>query len=197
MRFNEKHFLQRICILAGIGLLAVAGVMMLFWQWNIRTSQKQSQTYVDTLRTLIPEPQSAVLEARRDNTMPVLSLNGTDFIGILEMPLYDSALPVCGDWCEPSRYPHRFGGSIYEGSLQIGGTTQPGQYDFYREISVGDQIFFTDMEGNRYTLEVSDLRYEKHADQAALQRHNVPLTLFLKNIYGFEYLIVFCDVPDL
>lgn len=195
MRFHEKPFLTRICILAGICLLVSAGAMMLFWQWNIRASQKLSQAYVDTLRALIPEPQSAVLEERRDNTMAVLSLEGTDFVGILEMPLFDSALPVCGNWGDPSRYPHRLGGSIYDGSLQIGGTSQTGQYDFYREISVGDPVFFTDTEGNRYTLSVSNLRYENHADSAALNNHDAPLTLFIKNIYAFTYLIVSCDTP--
>ena len=56
-------------------------------------------------------------------------------------------------------------------------------------------IVFTDMEGNRYMLEVSNLRYEKHADQATLQRYDAALTLFIKNMYAFEYLIVFCDAP--
>ncbi|MBQ4121720.1 MAG: hypothetical protein IJD35_06885 [Clostridia bacterium] len=78
--------------------------------------------------------------------------------------------------------------------MQIGATTQKGQYDFYRELSVGDTVIYTDMEGNRYTFTITSLRYEKHADQAALQHEDAPLKLFVKNIYSFEYLIVFCDV---
>ena len=77
--------------------------------------------------------------------------------------------------------------------MQIGATTQKGQYDFYRELSVGDQVIYTDVEGNRYTFSITSLRYEKHADQAALQREEAPLTLFVKNIYSFEYLIVSCN----
>ena len=78
--------------------------------------------------------------------------------------------------------------------MQIGATTQKGQYDFYRELSVGDTVVYTDMEGNRYTFAVTSLRYEKHVDQATLQREDATLTLFIKNIYSFEYLIMFCDV---
>lgn len=85
-------------------------------------------------------------------------------------------------------------GSIYDGTMQIGATTQKGQYDFYRELSVGDTLIYTDVEGNQYTFVITSLRYEEHADQAALQREEAPLTLFLKNIYSFEYLIIFCDV---
>lgn len=49
------------------------------------------------------------------------------------------------------------------------------------------------MEGNRYAYEVKNLRYEKHADEAALMREDAALTLFIKNVYAFEYIIVFCD----
>lgn len=175
-------------------MLVAAAVISFSWQWGIRTSEQRAEACVDTLRTLMPEPQGAVLEARSNNTMPVLSMEGTDFIGILELPAHDSALPVCAAWGSLSRYPCCFSGSIYDGSMQVGGTSQRGQYDFYREISVGDAVFFTDMTGNRYAYAVKDIHYEKHADQAALSGEEAALTLFIKNVYGFEYVIVFCDV---
>jgi sortase A len=186
--------IRKICILAGIFLLIGAVVILALWRWNISSSEKQAQYYVSTLRTLMPEPQNAVPEERRDNTMSVLSVDGIDFVGLVELPRYESALPVGADWGKTSQYPCRFHGSIYDGTMQIGATTQKGQYDFYRELSVGDTVFFTDAEGNRYTFVITSLRYENHADQAALEKKEAPLTLFIKNIYSFEYLIVFCDV---
>jgi sortase A len=185
--------IQKICILVGACLLIGAIVILALWRWNINNSEKRAQYYVDTLRALIPEPQNAALEERRDNTMSVLSVDGTDFVGIVELPRYASALPVCADWGNTSKYPCRFSGSIYDGTMQIGATTQKGQYDFYREFSVGDTVIYTDVEGNKYTFTITSLRYEKHADQAALQQEEAPLTLFIKNIYSFEYLIVFCN----
>ena len=175
--------IQKICILVGACLLIGAIVILALWRWNINNSEKRAQYYVDTLRALIPEPQNAALEERRDNTMSVLSVDGTDFVGIVELPHYASALPVCADWGNTNNYPCRFSGSIYNGTMQIGATTQKGQYDFYRELSVGDTVIFTDVEGNKYTFTITSLRYEKHADQAALQQEEAPLTLFIKNIY--------------
>ena len=128
--------------------------------------------------------------------MPVLSVDGTDFIGILEMPRYGSALPVAADWGKVSKYPCCLGGSVYDRSIQIGTTSQKGQYDFYREISAGDTVFFTDMEGNRFCYEVTDIRYESHADQETLQRKDAALTLFIKNVYALEYIVIFCDVAN-
>ena len=194
MKQRKKSAVRRLCFLAGVGLLVAAAGVLLAWQWGIRVSEQRSEGYVQTLRTLMPEPQGAVPEERQDSTMPALELDGTDFIGILELPRYGSALPVCAEWGNLTRYPCCFSGSVYDGSMQIGGTTQKGQYDFYREISVGDALYFTDMTGNRYAYEVSQIRYEKHADQAALEREAAELTLFVKNVYAFEYILIFCNV---
>jgi sortase A len=191
---KNDFLIRKICVLVGACLLLGAVVMLAFWRWNIHNSEKEAKYYVSTLQALIPETQNAVPEERRDNTMAVLSVDGADFVGLIELPRYGSVLPVCADWGKTSKYPCRFSGSIYDGTMQIGATTQKGQYDFYRELSVGDFVYYIDVEGNRYTFTITGLRYEKHVDQAALQREESMLTLFVKNIYSFEYLIVFCDV---
>ena len=194
MKKINKPVIPKICVLVGIALLVIGVSVLICWQCNIHSWTQKSETYVVTLRTLIPESQGAVPEERRDNSMPILSIDGTDFVGILEMPRYESTLPVRSDWGHLTKYPCRFSGSIYDRTIQIGTTSQKGQYDFYREISVGDTVIFTDVEGNRYTYTVTNLQYERHADQTTLNRKESALTLFIKNVYDFEYLIVFCDV---
>ena len=192
MKKRSNGFVSRLCIYLGLGLLVSATVVQIVWQWSMDTAAEKSAAYVAAIRTHIPEPESAAPEARRDNAMPVLSIDGTDFIGIVEMPRFGSSLPVGANWGKVSNYPCCLSGSVYDRTIQIGGTAQKGQYDFYREISVGDAVFFTDMEGNRFSYAVADIRYEKHADQAALQQVDDALTLFIKNIYGFEYIIIYC-----
>lgn len=193
---NNVIKIQKICVFLGICLLVISIVMLAVWRWNIKNSEERGRYYVNTLRALIPEPSNAVPEERRDNTMPVLSVDKVDLIGIIELPRYNSTLPVCADWGEIFKYPCRFSGSIYDGTMQIGATTQRGQYDFYRELSVGDTVSYIDVEGNRYTFTITSLCYEKHVDKVTLQQKESALTLFIKNIYSFEYLIVFCDVSS-
>lgn len=194
MKHQVTRTLRRICLPVGIGLLAAAAVVLGAWQWEVSAAEKKMGYVVQAIGALIPEPQSAAVEERRNNAMSVLSFEGTDFVGILEIPRYGSALPVCAKWGEVSKHPCCLSGSIYDGTMQIGGTSQRGQYDFYREISAGDAVFFTDMEGNRYAYSVTDIRYEKHADQAALQREEAGLVLFVKNVYAFEYVVIFCNI---
>ena len=153
----KKRF-NRICIWAGFALLAAAGILLLVWQWRIHASQEKSTHVLHQMRSLIGERRSAVLEERGDNTMSVLSVEGTDFVGFLEIPKYDSALPICAEWGNTIDYPCRFGGSVYDRTLQIGATTQSGQYDFYRELSVGDAVCFTDAEGNCFSYEITKIR---------------------------------------
>lgn len=194
MKKINKPVIPKICVSAGVALLIIGVLVLIFWQWNINSSIQKSETYVKALRNLIPETQGSVPEERRDNSMSVLSIDGADFVGIIEMPRYESTLPVCANWGHLTKYPCRFSGSIYDSTLQIGATSQKGQYDFYREISVGDTVIFTDVEGNQYTYTVTNLQYESHADQATLNREEYALTLFIKNVYDFEYLIISCDI---
>ena len=196
MKKQSNRIASRVCVLVGACLLMIAVLLPFLWQWGVHSSAQKIEDCVRIIRNLIPEPQSAVPEARRDNTMSILSLNGTNYVGILEIPRYDSALPVCANWGEVSKHPCRLSGSVYDRTIQLGGTSQKGQYDFYREISVGDAVYFTDMEGNRYSYTVTDICYEKHADQTALQRKETALTLFIKNVYAFEYIIIFCMPAD-
>ena len=192
MKKQPNLIVGRVCVLAGVCFLLIAVLLPFLWQWRVHSSTQKMEDSVLMIRNLIPEPQSAVPEARTDNTMPILSLDGTDYVGILELPRYGSVLPVCADWGAVSEQPCRLSGSVYDGTIQLGGTSQKGQYDFYREISVGDAVYFTDMEGNRFSYRVTDIRYEKHADQGALLRKESSLTLFVKNMYAFEYIIFYC-----
>ena len=191
---KNKLFTPKIFVVAGVSLVICAAIVLAVWQGNIHLSKQKIETSINTLYTLMPTPQGAVLEERGDNTMPVLSVENTDFIGIIEMPKFISKLPVGASWGKPTKHPCYFDGSIYNSTLKVGATSQAGQYDFCGEISVGDTVLFTDMSGNQYTFYVTNLRYQKHADKAVLERENAALTLFIKNVYDFEYLIVSCDV---
>lgn len=194
MKSQKRSIFGEIYVVIGACLIVSAASLLFFWQRNIQSSAEKMQTYVYTIRALIPEPQGAILEVRGDNAMSVLSLEDNDFIGLLELPRYGALFPVGAAWGRSNEYPCCFEGTIYEGTMQIGATSQRGQFDFYREISVGDELLFTDMMGNQYTYEIKEICYEKHADEEALGRKDAALTLFIKNIYGFEYIVVFCDV---
>ena len=84
MKKQKISAIHKILFVAGIGVLIAAVILLFFWQYGFRFSDEKAEAYVHTIRTLIPEPQGAVPEERSNNIMPILSLAGTDFVGILE-----------------------------------------------------------------------------------------------------------------
>ena len=190
MKKTNKFSLKKLCLLVGVALVIAGVALLVFWQWSIHSAVAKNQSYLSAIKASIPTPQGAVLEERGDNTMPVLSVEDKDFVGILEMPSYNLSLPVGAEWGSTTKHPCRFSGSLYDSTIKIGATSGKGQFDVYREISVGDSLIFTDMSGNQYTYTVKALNYEKHADMSTLEKLTSDLTLFIKNNYAFEYLIV-------
>ena len=188
MKKNKK----KLSVILGICLFVTAVSILVWWIWNVNVSKERSEAYAESLLSLFPTPEGNIPEERADNTMPTFSIDGTDFVGVLEFPRFNSKLPVGNEWGETHKYPCRFFGSVYDRTIQIGATTQKGQIDFYREISVGDSAIFVDLQGCMYSYTVSNLRYEKHADKSALQKEEADLVIFVKNIYAFEYLIIYC-----
>ena len=126
--------------------------------------------------------------------MPSLNVDGNDFVGILEFEEAGCSFPVGSDWGKSQQFPCRYYGSVYDGSLVVGATNQNGQITFVKELSVGDTIYFTDMTGNRYRYSITDIIYRDHADNGDLISDTVDLSLFIKNIYAFEYIIIKCNI---
>ena len=184
---------RAVCIVAGCVLIAASLVFLVLWQSAMSVALKHSKQDAHTIRALIPEPQDIALEERYDNTMASLPIDGVDYVGLIEFPAHSSDLPVRAEWNERLPAPCRFDGSIYDGSLIIGATSQKGQYDFFRNISAHDAVFFTDMTGGRFSFEVSDILYRNNASENTLASENADLTIFIKNLYApNEYIIVHC-----
>lgn len=184
--------LSRICSCTGMALIVFSVLLLVFRQVSAGRSAEAMQECVDTLYELIPEPQAAMTETQVNNEMPSLNIGEDDFAAIVEIPVHDAVFPVGASWNANKNYPCRYRGSVYDGSLVIGTTNRKGQFDFAKEISVGDVISITDMTGNRFSYEVSDIRYSEHADEEALSRREDDLTIFIRNIYAFEYIILHC-----
>lgn len=189
----KKISLRTVCLVLGCLLIAGALVAVVWWQVSAKIYADRINGYLDTLTKLMPPSQSAVLESRTDNRMPSAHVDGNDFIGILEFQETGCAFPVGGNWGKSEQFPCRYYGSVYDGSLVIGATNQSGQITFAKELSVGNTIFLTDMTGNRYRYSVTDIVYRDHANNDVLISQSDDLTLFIKNIYAFEYMIVKCN----
>lgn len=177
-----------VLMLAGVGTLGVSRL-------NQRKSIENAADTVTTIRSLIPEIKGAVSGERYDYTMPMLEIGGENFIGIIEIPLYNTCLPICGTWnkSDINKYPCRFTGSAYDGSLVIGGSDNKGQFDFMKLISIGDAVYITDTAGNRFSYTVEDIEITKDISAENLCSEEHELTFYARNTYNLKYTVVRCS----
>ena len=134
------------------------------------------------------------MDSYRDMEMPALDLDGQDFIGLVDIPAFGVTLPIAGSWDAKrvADYPCRFWGTVYDGSLVVGGADQVGQFDGFDRIQDGSAITVTDMTGEVFSYVVAKVERSKSAQADVLMDPDADLTLFARDAYSLEYLLVRC-----
>lgn len=191
---NGKRF-TRILMLAGILLIAAAVSLVLADQISQKKQAETARETAQLLLALMPEVHGGVYAEDVSLEMPVMEIGGTDFAGVLEVPAYDALLPVKNNWEKNSvfRQPSRYAGSMYNGSLIIGGSMNAGQFDFVKWISAGELVTMTDMTGLRTSYLVFDVAQTKDVSDENLTGQDADLVLFARNPYGRDYRLVLCE----
>ena len=126
--------------------------------------------------------------------MPVYEIGGEEFICLLEIPIFDLTLPVSADWEKKAlnAYPCRFWGSAYNDTLMVGGADTEGQFDVLSMLDLGDEILVVDLTGAEYAYCVERIDRSKSAEAEKLYDPDYDLTLFVRDTYGLDYIIVRC-----
>lgn len=88
--------------------------------------------------------------------MPVTTLNGHEYIGILDIPSQSLSLPIMSEWSYPKLKiaPCRYSGSAYSGDLIIAGHNSNGHFSPIKKLGIGDEVRFTDVDGNMFIYSV-------------------------------------------
>lgn len=185
---------RNIPLMLGIVLLVGAMGLVLFSQVQGDLASRRAQSLVTEIEALLPEKTKGIPEDRADRSMPVLQVEGMDFSGILEVPAFGVALPIYSQWDtgKLSSFPCRYFGNVYDGSLIVGGSDRKGQFDFCGRIDIGNAVVVTDMTGAQYIYTVHTVERSKKADADTLVAEGNSLTLFMKDAYAMEYIIVRC-----
>lgn len=114
--------------------------------------------------------------------MAAVEIDGIDVIGLLELPGRGIKLPVSAEWdsSEQSFRPARFMGSVYDGTLIVGGRSEDGNFDFIDQLDAGEELTFTDMIGRVFRYMVRKICHADNARAETLADTESALTLFVK-----------------
>lgn len=196
MKKTKSKKLTSVFMIFGIILIVLSVTAVLVSEISKNNSIKNTEVIVSELRSLMPETVDCVPDDRINTVMPILQVKKDDFVGIIEVPLFGTELPLCDEWngTRVSQYPCRYMGSTYDNSLIIGGSDNKGQFDFIKKISNGDIVSVTDATGQRFSYTVTDIRKTKDVSTENLTSKDCDLVLFARNSFAFDYTVVRCDL---
>ena len=120
--------------------------------------------------------------------MPSLRVDENGYIGILSIPSQGLELPILAEWSNAGLKiaPARFSGSAYTGDLILAGHNYNSHFGRIPKLQLGDVVYFTDIDGNRFAYEMIELVILGPNDAEALEAGDWDLTLFTCTWGGAE-----------
>ena len=121
-----------------------------------------------------------------EGEMPVIEIDGYDYIGVLQIPSLDLTLPVISDWSYPALQiaPCRYEGSAYDGGMVIAGHNFDSHFGKLSQLESGDEIKFIDLSGNTFTYAVAETEVLEATAIEEMVTGNWDLTLFTCTLSG-------------
>lgn len=206
-----------LCILAGLAVMGSAG--WLFWenQQESQLSQMESaQTLIQVQQQIAEKQEQKQVQQQEpvgdaeppatvapipdiyDVTMTEVEINGYGYIGYLSMPELDMELPVMAD-LDDSRLkiaPCRMTGTVKGENLVIGAHNYDATFGKLWFVSIGMDVFFTDMDGEVWQYRVAEVEDLQSNEGSRMCEGVYPLTLFTCTYAGRSRLAVRCDWVD-
>lgn len=184
----------KICLIAGC--LLIAGSLALFLSVRIGTAQAQKQNtqMVQTIHGMLPPMQPGITDQFSNMSMPVLEIDGEDYAGLIEIPALGLTLPLADKWDKRTamKHPCRFDGTVYDSTLIVGGADRPGQFAGFDMIQPGSIVTVTDMTGWTFEYVIYRIDRSSTASETVLKAGDADLTLFVRNTYGLDYILLRC-----
>ena len=205
----------KIC--TGIGLLLLAAALFLT-AYNLWSDAMAAVSIDIVLEQLTPELETAEEKAEislpalpsgesleeayipdyilnPEMEMPVEEVDGQKYIGVLRIPALTLELPVISEWSYPSLQiaPCRYAGSAYLNNMVIAAHNYYSHFGYLKNLSQGDEVTFTDMDGNVFRYEVAELETLSPFAIEEMTSGDWALTLFTCTVGGQSRVTVRCD----
>ena len=180
-----------VWINAGLLLIAAALFLSAYNEWESREARDSAQQVIAQLCDELPteagddgaEP-TTLPDVRQE--MPVKTINGRDYIGVLSIPSLELELPVISQWDYPALKvaPCRYAGSLYQDNLIICAHNYASHFGKLKELQPGDIVLFTDMDEHVVTFQMVERETLNPMDEEGMKAGDWDLTLFTCTIGG-------------
>ena len=179
-----------------VGLLLIAAALFLsaYNEMASHEARNSAQQVIEQLCETLPTESTAgteapavpeyLLDAGRE--MPVQTINGRDYIGVLSIPSLELELPVISQWDYPALKvaPCRYSGSLYQDNLIICAHDYASHFGKLKTLQPGDTVQFTDMDENVVTFRMVERETLGPTDVEGMEAGDWDLTLFTCTVGG-------------
>ena len=161
-----KRKAGKLLMTIGLLLIAAAFLLMVYNIWESKKAENMSEEILNQIKDEQDENVSSddadekpLYEIYPDMEMPVLRIDGVDYIGILIVPSLGLELPVAGNWSYPNlrRSPCRYKGSAYSNDMIIAGHNYSRHFGGLKYLAIGEEISFRDVDGHIFQYQVDDI----------------------------------------
>lgn len=191
-----KKIVATVLRVIGCAMIILSVLFIILSTIQQNNAVKNVQEITSAIHNILPDITISVPRQTSNPQMPVMEIDHQNFIGLIEASGYSKELPIHSSWSpnKISSYPCRFSGSVYSNNLIIGGSSDTGQFDFMKNISLNDSIYVTDFYGYKYGYLVTDIQTTTDVSAETLNSFDADLLLFAPDKYTFDYLIVCCKL---
>ena len=205
-----KNKLGSICIILGVALLLGALTLFLINRKEDLAAQQASRDVLTQLVQQIQEDTAKEIGANgadvelqipvellteEDKKMAELEIDGELYIGYLNMPKIGMSLPVQSTWSYPKLKisPCRYSGSVRGEDMVIMAHNYTSHFGKISELEPGDQVIFTDVEGNVICYQVVTKDVLAPTAVEEMTAGEFDLTLFTCTYGGANRVTVYCQ----
>ncbi len=182
--------------LTAVGALLLAAALSLT-EHNVHEAQHAAAVCERTAQELME--QITICPADRTSDLPVVQVEQTDYMGLLEIPGLDLTLPVMAQWdfSQLTNTPCRFSGSCGGRDLVICAHNYPGHFGPLLHIDLGEDVYLTSADSMVHHYVVSNreiLSPESVEQMTDREAGEWDLTLFTCTLGGQTRCAVRCTL---
>jgi sortase A len=146
----------------------IALALLGYNQWDANRADQASQDALGKLEETLTETiedktkdEEPVVQPELDpeQEMTVTDIDGWGYIGYLSIPSIGLELPVMSEWSYAGLKvaPGRYSGSTYADNMVVCAHNYAKHFSPIKWLALGSEVYFTDMDGQRWSYEVSNV----------------------------------------
>lgn len=185
------------------GLLLIAAALFLtgYNLFDQMRAQRSAAQAAAQLAERLPQAGEAAVPdylMAPEMEMPVETIDGVDYVGVLRIPSLALELPVISQWSYPllKIAPCRYSGSAYQNNLVLCAHNYASHFGNLKNLHIGAAVTFTYMDGNLFTYQVAELETLPPQATEEMENGDWDLTLFTCTVGGQSRVTVRCTAEQ-